>query len=54
MVTQTLHIPPSLEVSEANLETEKLRKEVKKLREYYRLSVQGIKNPRGTVIKKNY
>ena len=36
MVTQTLHIPPSSEISEANLETEKLRKEVKKLREYYR------------------
>ena len=53
MVTQTLHIPPSTEVAEANLETEKLRKEVKKLREYYRLSVQGIKGNLKDKIQEN-
>ena len=42
-MTQTLHIPPSSEVAEANNELEKLRKEVKKLREYARLSVQDRK-----------
>lgn len=43
VVTQTLHIPPSSEVAESNNELEKLRKEVKKLREYARLSVQDRK-----------
>ncbi len=43
VVTQTLHIPPSGEVESANNELEKLRKEVKKLKEYARLSVQDRK-----------
>ena len=42
-MTQTLHIPPSTELAESNNELEKLRKEVKKLREYARLSVQDRK-----------
>ena len=46
VVTQTLHIPPSAESTvetNSNNELEKLRKEVKKLREYARLSVQDRK-----------
>ena len=43
VVTQTLHIPPTDNVLESNVELEKLRKEVRKLREYARLSVQDRK-----------
>ena len=45
VVTQTLHIPPAVAAIESNApaELEKLRKEVKKLREYARLSVQDRK-----------
>ena len=49
VVTQTLHIPPAVAAicsnpdSNASPELEKLRKEVKKLREYARLSVQDRK-----------
>lgn len=43
MVTQYLHVPPSPEVSDSIAELEKLRKEVRKLREYARLSVQDRK-----------